>query len=346
MLVSKGRAGWTVQFDELSKLMLRMELADGTVGLGEFYRDANLERVRQIAGGLLGQSLLDLPLQALPIPLCREYDGFECAIWDAFAKSADVPLHALLGGAVRDKVYIGGWSSHRGAEEMGQVARKFQEQGYDSIKIKSDLEDDVVGICAEIARCAPGIKVMIDPNQRWENVAATKLRLRGLEAVGNCVVLEDPIPRWMWQDYVELRRMTSIPIVLHISLPYVEMGQRPHDAINAIQHNSVDGFNFNAGLAKYRQLDAIASTANLFSWHGSEADLGILEAMYVHQAAAAQSCVWPSDIVGPIIRSSDLLVESLRFEPPFVHLPMGPGLGVELSLDAVEKHRIAQHIVA
>ncbi|MDO8360849.1 MAG: mandelate racemase, partial [Devosia sp.] len=30
MLVSKGRAGWTVQFDELSKLMLRMELADGT----------------------------------------------------------------------------------------------------------------------------------------------------------------------------------------------------------------------------------------------------------------------------------------------------------------------------
>ena len=71
MLPSGGKSGWTMQFDELDKLIVRLQLADGAIGLGEFYRDANLNRVRDIANGLLGQSLVDLPLQKLPIPLSR-----------------------------------------------------------------------------------------------------------------------------------------------------------------------------------------------------------------------------------------------------------------------------------
>ena len=39
MLPVGGKAAWSMQFDELPKLIVRMTLADGTVGLGEFYRD-------------------------------------------------------------------------------------------------------------------------------------------------------------------------------------------------------------------------------------------------------------------------------------------------------------------
>ena len=56
---------------------------------------------------------------------------------------------------------------------------------------------------------------------------------------------------------------------------------------------------------------------NLPSWHGSELDLGILEAMYLHQCAAAPSCIWPSDIFGRLIREHDLLTEPLDLQPPF-----------------------------
>ena len=136
--------------------------------------------------------------------------------------------------------------------------------------------------------------------------------IRELEKVGNVLLLEDPLPRWMLQDFAELRRFSSIPIVLHISLPYVYQGQRPHDAINAIAHHAVDGFNFNGGLAKFQALDHIASTAKLYCWHGSEVDLGILEAMYVHQSAAARSCVWPSDIFGRMIRSARSSCDAAR----------------------------------
>jgi muconate cycloisomerase len=119
-----------------------------------------------------------------------------------------------------------------------------------------------------------------------------------------------------------------------------------YDAINALQHGAVDGFNFNGGLARFRELDAIASVANLPCWHGSEIDLGILEAMYVHQSAAARSCTWPGDIFGRLIRSHDLLTEPLRIEPPFAFIPEGPGLGISLDEAVVQRFATAERSIA
>jgi muconate cycloisomerase len=191
------------------------------------------------------------------------------------------------------------------------------------------------------------MKIIFDPNQRWENSGQARPIIRALEKVGNVLLLEDPIARWMVQDCAELRRFSSIPIVLHLSLPYVMQGQRPYEAINAIAHSAVDGFNFNCGLAKFQQLDHIASAAGLHCWHGSEVDLGILEAMYIHQAAAAQSCLWPSDIFGRMIRSHDLLKTPLSFQPPYVHLPCdGPGLGVRVDAAALARFRTGGRLIS
>jgi len=128
--------------------------------------------------------------------------------------------------------------------------------------------------------------------------------------------------------------------VLHVSLPYVDHGQRVHDAIRAIQHQAIDGFNFNCGFAHFQKLDHIATAAELPCWHGSEIDLGIMEAMYLHSCAAAHSCEWSSDIFGTLIRSHDLLKQSLRIEPPFAFLPEGVGLGVEPDLEAINEYLI------
>jgi muconate cycloisomerase len=74
-------------------------------------------------------------------------------------------------------------------------------------------------------------------------------------------------------------------------------------------------------------------------WHGSEIDLGVLEAMYLHQCAAAPSCTWPSDVFGRLIREHDLLTKPLEMRPPFAALPAGPGLGVELDRDAIRHYQ-------
>ena len=154
-----------------------------------------------------------------------------------------------------------------------------------------------------------------------------------------CFAWKIRFPRWMLDEYANLKAASPIAIVLHVSLPYIYHGQRVHDAIRALQLHAVDGFNFNGGLVGFQQLDRIASAAGLPCWHGSEIDLGVLEAMYLHQCAAAPSCIWPSDIFGRLIREHDLLVTPLDLRPPLATLPTGPGLGVELDRDAVRNYQ-------
>lgn len=336
-----GQESWTVQFDALPKCVVELYLSDGTVGLGELYRDHDWRVVESIARRLVGTHLEDVPRQKLPIALCREYDGFECAIWDAFAKHHGLPLVELLGGAVRSKVRIGAWSGHRTLSDIEPLATQMTATGYDCIKFKCDLQDDVIGWCQTIASVSPGLQVILDPNERWETAANARRRIEKLVSVGNVLCLEDPIPRWMLHEYAELKSFSSIPIVLHVSLPYIYHGQRVHDAIRALQLQAVDGFNFNGGLVGFQQLDRIAWAAGLPCWHGSEIDLGILEAMYLHQCAAAPSCTWPSDIFGRLVREHDLLTRPLPLEPPYATIPSGPGLGVELDRDAVRHYQTA-----
>ncbi len=331
---------WTVQFDELSKGLIRMELEDGIIGWGELYRDLNWETVDSIAESIIGKDINSFTLQNLPFHFCREYDGFECAIWDAYAKVHGLRVVDLLGGPVREQVKVGAWSGHRRMNDVGDLAGKFAEQGYDCLKLKCDLEDDVVGWCREIKRAAPAMSVILDPNERWENSGETRKRIYGLQEIGNLLCLEDPIPRWKLKEFSGLRSFGAVPIVLHISLSYLQHGQRIDNAIDALQAGAVDGFNFNCGLADFQRLDHLASAAGLPCWHGSEVDLGILEAMYVHSAAAAKSCTWPSDIFGRMIRSHDLLKEPLQFNPPYVALPKGLGLGIEPDENAIRDHQI------
>ncbi|MEM9921067.1 MAG: mandelate racemase/muconate lactonizing enzyme family protein [Bacteroidota bacterium] len=334
-LPSGARSSWTLQFDELPKLLVKMELQNGIIGWGELYRDHDWRVVEQIIEQLLGRDIRQLTLQQLPFTFCREYDGFECAIYDAYAKAHQLRVVDLLGGAVQKKIRVGAWSSHRRLEEIGDLAKGFAEQGYDCIKFKTDLEDDVKGWCQSIKEAAPDLSVILDPNERWQHPGEVRKRVDALAEVGNVLCLEDPLPRWMLTEYALLRRYSAVPIALHVSLPYILHGQRIKDAVQALQASAVDGFNFNGGLANFQRLDHIAQAAGLPCWHGSEIDLGILEAMYLHSAAAAASCVWPSDIFGRLIRVHDLLKEPLRIEPPYAYLPDGLGLGVTPDEEAI-----------
>ena len=82
----------------------------------------------------------------------------------------------------------------------------------------------------------------------------------------------------------------------------------------------------------------IADAAAIPCWHGSELDLGILEAAYVRACAAARNCVLGSDIFGEL---DDLIVEPVEIQNGRVSVPQRPGLGVDLDLSALEKYRVS-----
>ena len=227
---------------------------------------------------------------------------------------------------------------------MEDAARKASEgkaKGFDCIKFKCAHTDPVVEWCEAIHdACGPEFKVILDPNQRFEDVPTARRLAGRLEKVGNVLCLEDPIARWDIESLALLRRMISIPIALHVALPYREMGyQHECDVVRALRLDACDYFNFNGGTFPVKRLATQAEAFGKAFWHGSEADLGILEASYVHKCAACATATLPSDIIGELAREDDLITDPLQFGGAHVLVPKGPGLGVSLDLAALEHYR-------
>lgn len=339
-----GRVAWSIQFDEIPKLIIRLETDEGIVGVGEFYRGLPVQAITEVAHTLLDADLETLNLQALPVPPGRIYDGFETAILDAIGRKRNCSLSELLGGRYRDQVSSGYWTGHRTVADAARKAKEGKDKGFTCIKFKCTHLDPVVEWCQAIREaCGPDFQVILDPNQRFDNIAIARRLAGELAEVGNVLCLEDPVARWDLESLAELRRMISLPIALHIALPYNEMGfQHETDILRALRLDACDYFNFNGGAFPVKRLATLAGLARKPFWHGSEVDLGILEASYVQKCAACETATLPSDIFGELVREDDLICRPLKFEDGHVLVPEGPGLGVELDLDAVARYQTNQ----
>ncbi|MGH9327657.1 MAG: mandelate racemase/muconate lactonizing enzyme family protein [Terriglobia bacterium] len=342
MLVVDGKPSWQVQFDQIWKYIYRVKTDEELEGLGESYRGVNPQVVDGIIASLIGSDPLRMNLRSLPIAWSREYDGFEAAIFDLAGKKLGVPACRLLGGAFREWVEVDYWSGRRTTSDAIRKAEEGRAAGFHGIKFKCNLNDDVAA-WAEGARqaCGPEFSIVLDPNCRFERPAEVMRFSRRLEEAGNIRCLEDPVPRWNLGWYRLLREKTALPIALHVALPYMELGQTIQDAIRAVQMEAVDYFNFNCGIANFVRLADIADAAGIPCWHGSEVDLGILEASYLHACAAARNCTLPSDIFGQLLREDDLIVEPLEITGGQARVPQKPGLGVTLDFDALERYRLS-----
>jgi muconate cycloisomerase len=326
-------------FSEMPKFIYRVHTDEGITGIGESYRDVSDQAVRDNIRILRGLDVMKLNLRALPLPFGREYDGFEVAIYDLVGKKLDVPVYQLLGGAYRDQVLMSYWTGRRTPQDAARIAREAKDAGFKSLKMKCALEDPHLARVEGIrSACGPGFGIVLDPNQRFEHPSFATRLAKSLEPYQiDC--FEDPVPRWNLDWYRFLREKTSIPIALHVHTPY---GQRIEEMIQAIKIEAVDYFNLGGGLAQFVRMAEVADAAGIPVWHGSEVDLGILDAASLHACAAARNCTLPSDIIGTLVREDDLIVERLEFCNGFAFVPQGPGLGVTLDELALERYTIEQ----
>ena len=342
MVVFEGKPGWQIQFDQIWKYIYRVKTDEGIEGLGESYRGVNPEVVEGIIAGLIGSDPMKMNLRDLPIAWSREYDGFEAAIFDLVGKKLGVPAYRLLGGGYRASIDVDYWTGRRTTADAIRKAQEACQAGFRGIKFKCNLQDDVVAWAEGVRQsCGPAFRVVLDPNTRFERPAEVMRFAKQLEAVGNIQCLEDPVPRWNLSWYRLLREKTALPIALHVALPYLELGQMLQDTIKAIQLEAVDYFNFNGGIANFVRMADIADAAGITCWHGSEVDLGILEAAYVHACAAARNCVLRSDIFSELVREDDLIDQPIEIKNGRARVPQEPGLGVDLDFDALERYRVS-----
>jgi L-alanine-DL-glutamate epimerase-like enolase superfamily enzyme len=151
--------------------------------------------------------------------------------------------------------------------------------------------------------------------------------------------LEDPILHEDVKGFKFLKENLGIPIYRHISLPYT---QDIKDIVGFVKEDAVDGYNFNGSAYNSILLAEIAHLEGKPCWRGSEVDLGILEVMALHIAAASVSCTLPADIFGELVREDDLIVEPIKFENGAALVPQGDGLGIALDQEAIKKYKTGQ----
>jgi muconate cycloisomerase len=339
MLAAGISKAWRREFDELPKYIIRIRTDDGCEGIGESLRLSSKETLDQVGASLVGVNPLSLNLFDLPIPYGRLYDGFECALLDLVGKLLNRPVFSLLGGAWRDRVACSGWMGQKTPEDAAATAHYFRGLGFDFLKFKSTLEDDPVAQCAAIRETVPGMKLILDPNGRWDR-ASEALRLTpALRELGNVWCLEDPIPRWDLAGWQHLRGAAGIPLAFHTHIPYVELFQKPQDPVLAWKADALDYFNFSGPAGWVMRMAHFAELVGVPFWHGSELDLGILEACHLHVAAACRMCTLPSDVFGEAIRENDLIEQPLESDGKGHFLvPQGPGLGVKLDEEALRRY--------
>lgn len=334
-----SETGW----DQVPKHLLRLNTDTELYGLGETDRGLPLEQVQQGARQLLGKDPEGLTLQDIyaepgdgtaahpAVGQGPAYMAFEMAVFDLVGRARRQPVHALLGGAVRDRVRADYWMGQQTPEDSRRSVERALQQGFKGIKIKCQIEDPMVARMKAILEVGgPEFKVTVDPNERFRTAEQTIALARELEPLGNVEVFEDPIPKSDLEGYVRIHEAVKEPVAMHLG--------DGASMLRALKAGVVDCFNLGGTLVGFQRNAAVAAAAGMRCWHGSGNDLGIVDTAYIHAAAVAPNCTLASDFVGSWTREDDLIVEPIAFADGYTPTPMKPGLGVELDLAALARY--------
>ncbi|PWJ54142.1 muconate cycloisomerase [Quadrisphaera granulorum] len=261
----------------------------------------------------------------------------EVALHDAWARSLDVPVHTLLGGLARTSVPVT-WAL--GTESAGEVVDEAQAKlssgAHTTFKLKMGAAEpaaDVTRIVEVTEKLRDSAGVRVDLNARWD--LATSLRWLPALADAGVELVEQPVPAgevdWLRQISAALR----VPVMADESL------RTPSDAYRLARADAAGVFSVkttkSGGLRRSAEITAIAAAAGVPCHAGTSIESPVGTAASLHLACAAPGMTWGSELFGPLLMTEQLTVEPLRYADGHLHLPEGPGLGVELDPDVVER---------
>lgn len=324
-------SGRVLNFYEFPKWILLLHADNGLVGLGEPRRGDLGSLLRASADRLTGCSVADCPLGNLPIPRDLVYDGFEMAWYDLLARHLEVPVWHLLGGKRAEQVPVDYWMGRCTPEDTARRTETACTLGFQGVKMKCKLGDAIAERVGAVRSVAPHFSIILDANERFYDAESALQVSRSLDRFER-VILESPIPQHMLDSYVELRAKSKHEIALHLS--------SLTELLAALRLDAADHYNLLGSIREFVDWANVAHTAKRMTWRGTGMDFGIRDMSSVHAAVAA-GCAVPCDIIGHVMREDDLIVHPIPIINGFIRAPVGPGLGVELDLDAVDKYRVA-----
>ena len=268
--------------------------------------------------------------------------ALEMAVWDLLAKSQDKPLSAMWNG-VRDRVEVGVSIGIQPTVEALLVrVDKFVELGYGRIKIKIEPGWEVEPT-SRIRERHPHIRLMADANSAFTLADANMLKQ--LDPL-KLLMIEQPLSYDDIADHARLQPQLETPLCLDESIHGVADAQAMIDLgagkIINMKTGRVGGF------TNALKIHDMAQAAGIAMWCGGMLETGIGRAANVH-IATLPNFTLPGDI-----SATDRYFHEDIADPPFVlnvedstmSVPTGPGIGVEVRPERIEKARVRHHVAS
>ncbi|MFJ8191672.1 enolase C-terminal domain-like protein [Streptomyces sp. NPDC096094] len=329
------------------RLIVEVETADGITGVGETYGDAKyLDLARPLAARLVGRQVFDLnglftTADEVAVDAARVsgrvdvgglrgvqtadklrlsvVSGFEVACLDALGKALGLPVHALLGGKVRDAVEYSAYLFYRWAGHPAGVACERDDWG---------AALDPAGVVAQ-ARAFT------------DRYGFTSFKLKGgvfppeeeiAAELGDVLeYLEDPALGT--PAMAEVAAKTGVPLATNMCVTtFAEIQEAfTEGAVQVV----LSDHHYWGGLRNTQQLAAVCRTFGVGVSMHSNTHLGISLAAMTHVAATVPNLHHACDS-HYLWQSEDVLTERLTFDGGKVTVSDAPGLGVELDRRRLE----------
>lgn len=259
--------------------------------------------------------------------------ALEMAIFDLAGKASGRPLWSLLGATTATPVRCNATLVAGSPAEVADDARRWADRGFATFKLKLGAGDDVAQVRAVRDAIGPEARIRLDANGAWSVSEALGV-LHMLEPL-EIELVEQPV-----SDSRELAEVTASTSILVAADESVERGK---DAQRAAAARACDLATVKlAKVGGIGEANGIAGHLPIYLSSALDGPLGIAAA-----AHAAQALPFEGPATGLahglatqllFARTTARLESELR--DGFLHLPEGPGLGVELDEEALAGARI------
>ena len=337
-------------------VIVRLLTSDGITGLGEATTIGGLAYGEQSPEGI--KSAIDsyiAPLlsgtdatnpNAAMQRLARSVQGnsfaksaVETALLDAQGQRLGLPVHALLGGAVREALPVL-WTLASGdaARDVDEAMALIEARRHRVFKLKiggGDPAADIAHVQAIRRGLGDDVMLTVDVNQAWDEPTAVR-GIAALEAAG-VGLIEQPVARRNRRALARLAARFDVPIMADEAV---------HDAVDAFDLAAAGAADVYAlkisqagGLWPTLRAAAVADAAGVGLYGGTllEGSIGSIAAAHVF--AACPQLAWGTELFGPLLLEDDVVVERPVYRDFQLVLPQVAGLGMQLDTDKLAFYR-------
>jgi len=297
----------------------------------------------------------------------------DCALWDIKAKSLNVPLYQLLGGASRDGVLVYGHANGSTLQETVEAVAKYVDRGFKAIRAQSGIPGltSTYGVGRGWLHYEPAEKEVPSENQwsseRYLNFVPqlfTRLRsefgpdlhllhdvhhrLTPIEAArlgeelepAHLFWLEDPIPAELQESFRIIRQHTTTPLAVG------EVFNSIYDCQQLIQEQLIDYIRTTVvrcgGITHLRR---IANFAEMY--HVRTGSHGATDLSPVCMAAALHFDISVhnfgiQEYMAHSAETDRVFPHSYTFENGWMHPGDAPGLGADIDESLAENYPYQQ----